>query len=216
MKQQLIAVTGFAGSGKDLIGTVLVNNFSFKKDSFANPLKDSCAHIFSWPRHMLEGDTQESREWRELEDKWWAERLAMPGFCPRKALQLIGTEGLRHHFHNGIWLLSLENRFIKQNNNIVVTDCRFRNELNMVLRLGGKVIQVDRGPRPEWWDYAAEANAKNDQKMFKHLEEDLKIHASEYSWIGFPVDVVIDNDGTIEDLNKKVNLVVQEIFVNDT
>lgn len=209
MEQQLVAVSGFKSSGKDTIGNLLINEFGFKKDSFAKPLKDACAQIFNWPRHLLEGDIQESREWREIEDKWWAERLGMPGFCPRKALQLIGTEGLRRHFHDDIWLLSLENRFVKHNEDIVVTDCRFKNELDMVVRMGGKVIQVERGPRPDWWDYAKEANRTNNEEMFRHLEDDLKVHASEYSWIGFSTDFVIENNGTIFDLNQEVRRIMQ-------
>ena len=116
--KKFVAVCGFSGSGKDTIGACLINEFNFKKDSFASPLKDVCSIIFDWPRYLLEGDTQESRSWREIEDKWWAENLNMPGLCPRKALQLVGTEGLREGFHNDVWVLSLENRFRKQNNNI--------------------------------------------------------------------------------------------------
>jgi len=209
--KRLVAVCGFAGSGKDTVGNLLVNEFGFKKDSFASPLKDACAYIFDWPRHMLEGDTDESRAWREVEDKWWSEKLSMPGFTPRRALQLIGTEGLRQHFHDDIWLLSLENRFIKHNENVVVTDCRFRNELQMVKRLGGIIIQVNRGEKPDWWNYAAEANRRDDQDMYDRLEKELGIHASEYSWIGFPSDFVINNDTTILNLNQEVREAWQKI-----
>ena len=211
MKQKLIAVAGFKGSGKDTIGNLLVNEYGFVKDSFAAPLKDACAGIFDWPRDLLEGDTEESREWREQIDKWWAQKLEMPNFSPRRALQYIGTEILRRRFNDDLWLLSLENRFLKHDESIVVTDCRFQNELSLVRKLNGITIQVNRGPKPDWWDIATVANTEDDDGMFEYLECDLGIHASEYSWVGAPVDIVIENDGTISDLHQKVRDAWQKI-----
>ncbi len=211
MKKQLVAVAGFKNSGKDTVGNYLISNHGFKKESFANPLKDTCAAVFGWPRDLLEGNTEESRAWREQEDTWWAKRLGMPGLSPRRALQLVGTEVFRNHFHDAIWIASLENRFLKQEQSIVVTDCRFSNELEMVRRLNGVVIQVDRGPRPEWWDLAAHANLTQDQSLFDRLENEHQSHASEYSWVGFSVDYRVENNGTIEDLYQELERVYLKI-----
>ena len=83
-------------------------------DSFAAPLKDLCSSIFGWERSMLEGDTTESRDFRETPDMFWTKKLGVPHFTPRLALQLLGTEVLRNHFDQDIWLNSLEYRIRKQ------------------------------------------------------------------------------------------------------
>lgn len=212
MSPRLVAVTGFKGSGKDTIGSTLVSKFGFEKDSFAAPLKDACAVIFGWDREMLEGATTESREWREQEDTWWANKLDRPGFSPRFALQYIGTEVLRRNFNDDIWLLSLENRFLRGDNKIVVTDCRFQNELALVRKLGGITVQVNRGPKPDYWDLALAANQRQDKDLFVKLENELGVHASEYSWIGAQMDYVIDNDTTLDNLQEKTEKVYFNIL----
>lgn len=67
----LIGVVGFAGSGKGTVADILVRDHGFKKLSFADALKDAVATIFGWERHLLEGDTDESRE--------FAKRLTLGG-----------------------------------------------------------------------------------------------------------------------------------------
>ena len=118
----ILGISGLIGSGKGTVADYLVNNYQFKKDSFAASLKDACAYIFDWPRHLLEGDTTDSRQWREETDEWWSDKLNIPSFSPRLALQLIGTESLRDHFDQNIWFLTMQNRIRKNpNQNIVIS-----------------------------------------------------------------------------------------------
>ena len=79
----IIGVCGFIGCGKDTVADYLVNFHEYRRESFADSLKDSVAAVFGWDKIMLEGRTKESREWREQVDKWWAERLDMPTLTPR-------------------------------------------------------------------------------------------------------------------------------------
>ena len=79
------------------------------QDSFAS-LKDLCASIFGWDRDPLVGDTVDSRDFRETPDLYWTRKLNIDNFTPRLALQLIGTEIMRTHFNQNIWLDSLEYR----------------------------------------------------------------------------------------------------------
>ena len=74
----IVGLLGYIGSGKGTVSSVLVNEYGFRQDSFASTLKDACSAIFGWERHMLEGDTKESREWREQVDPWWEEKLGRP------------------------------------------------------------------------------------------------------------------------------------------
>src|SRR5258708_6546586 len=95
----LIALVGFKGSGKDTAGRFLVENYGFRNFSFAESLKDALASIFCWDRALIEGDTGESRAWRETVDSWWSEKLGIPNFTPRLAMQLVGTDVFRKHFN---------------------------------------------------------------------------------------------------------------------
>ena len=205
----LISVTGFIGSGKDTIADYLVANYNFKRESFAGHLKDAIAMIFGWDRELLEGKTVEGREWRERVDPWWAERLQIPHLTPRWVLQYWGTEVCRHGFHDDIWIASLQNKIRKTNENIVISDCRFPNELAMVKNLNGKTIQVSRGDKPAWYKYALGVNLQQgdtqDLEYFQKRLDHYKIHASETAWVGTEFDVEIFNDGTLEELYSEID-----------
>jgi hypothetical protein len=188
---KIIAIQGFIGSGKDTLANLILNNNENSiKLSFASSLKDCISVVFNWNREMLEGDTKESREWREKIDEWWSKRLNIPHLTPRWVLQNWGTEVLRGHFHPDIWIASLENKIqnMKDINMIIITDCRFENEIECLKKLGALFIRIKRGPEPEWLEY--------------YLNYDVKpnVHISEYSWIKNDFDITIENDGTVEDL----------------
>ena len=144
----IIGICGFIGSGKDTIADYLVNLHHFRRESFANSLKDAVAHVFGWDRTLLEGRTKHSREWREKRDDWWSERLGIE-ITPRFILQQWGTEVCRKAFHDDIWIASLENKLRTSTDNIVISDCRFPNEIKSIKDAGGMVIRVKRGPEPE-------------------------------------------------------------------
>jgi hypothetical protein len=144
----IIGICGLIGAGKDTIADYLVNIHQFRRESFANTLKDAVSAIFGWDRELLEGRTRQSREWREQVDPWWAERLNMPNLTPRWILQHWGTEVVRKSFHDDTWIASLENKIRKSNDDIVISDCRFPNEIAAIKRAGGLVIRVHRGPDP--------------------------------------------------------------------
>ena len=202
----IIGICGFIGSGKDTVADYLVNFHEFRRESFANTLKDAVAAVFGWDRTMLEGRTKEAREWREQVDPWWAERLAMPTLTPRWVLQYWGTEVCRRSFHDDIWIASLENKLRNSKDNVVISDCRFPNEIQSIRDAGGKIVWVQRGELPDWYDTAVEANlghnyAVQDLKM-------RKIHASETAWVGTEFDTIIDNNRSIDDLYQQAKLIV--------
>lgn len=203
----IIGVCGFIGSGKDTVADYLVNFHEFRRESFANTLKDAVSSVFGWDRIMLEGRTKEAREWREEIDHWWAERLEMPTLTPRWVLQYWGTEVCRRGFHDDIWIASLENKLRYSRDHVVISDCRFPNEITSIRNAGGKIFWVQRGELPDWYETALAANAGNNMAM-----QDLKlqkIHASETAWVGTDFDSIIDNNGSIDDLYMQIkNLVI--------
>lgn len=200
----IIGFVGFIGSGKDTAADYLVNFHGFRRDSFANTLKDAVANVFGWDRTLLEGRTAEAREWREQVDTWWANRLDMPHLTPRWILQYWGTDVCRKAFHDDIWIASVENKMRKTGDNIVISDVRFPNEITAIHNAGGIVVRITRGENPEWYDAAASANAGPEGNatwsISKSKLESLKIHASETAWVGGNIDHVISNDGTIDEL----------------
>jgi hypothetical protein len=206
----IIGIAGFQGSGKDTIADYLCNIYGFKRDSFAATLKDAVAAVFGWDRELLEGRTTESRAWREQVDPWWSARLGMPNLTPRLVLQLWGTEVARRAFHDDTWIASLENKLSKAHNDIVITDVRFPNEIQAVRNAGGIVIRVVRGPDPDWFPTAENANAGFEGA--KHMMESYKVHPSEWAWIGTKFDAIIDNNAEgLDPLYAQVKDLVQDL-----
>ncbi len=197
----IICLTGFIGSGKGTAGRYLVEKNGYQTTSFADSLKDAVASMFRWPRELLEGDTAESREWREKVDPWWSKRFGRP-VTPRWALQYFGTDVVRMHFHTNMWIWSVERQISDYGDRVVVTDARFPNEVNLIREMGGKVLWIRRPELPEWYDAALEQNQGVGNAMTERYGH---IHPSEWSWIGTGIDATIMNDGAISDLEKAVD-----------
>ncbi len=204
----IIGLVGWIGSGKNTVADILATQHNFKRDSFAAPLKDATANIFNWPRKTLEGDTDHSRHFRECVDPYWANKLQIKNFTPRLALQIVGTELFREHFHPKIWLDSLEHRYVASGQKpTIITDCRFRNELAFVKQMGGFTIRVKRGEYTHWRELAKQVQ-EGDAFAQQQLS-DIGIHASEWDHTGVLVDFIIENNGTLEQLTDKVNSVAK-------
>ncbi len=202
----IIGVCGFIGSGKDTVADYLVNFHEFRRESFADTLKDAVAAVFGWDRTLLEGRTKEAREWREEVDPWWAERLGMPTLTPRWVLQYWGTEVCRKSFHDDIWIASLENKIRNSKDDIIVSDVRFPNEVKAIKNQNGKMIWVQRGRLPKWYDTALDANSGSNVAINELKIQ--KIHASEWAWVGTKFDHTIHNDMKIDDLYNEVKALV--------
>ena len=206
----IIGIAGFQGAGKDTVADYLQNIYGFKRDSFAATLKDAVAAVFGWDRELLEGRTTESRIWREQVDPWWSTRLNMPDLTPRLVLQKWGTEVARRSWHDDTWIASLENKLNKAQNNIVITDVRFPNEIKAVRDAGGVVIRVVRGPEPYWYESAVSANQQVQSAVAYMLAQN--VHPSEWAWIGTEFDAVIDNNQEgLDPLFAQVKRLVQDL-----
>jgi hypothetical protein len=209
----IIGLVGFIGAGKGTVADLLVDRHDFVKESYANSVKDACATIFGWNRSMLEGDTPGSRAWREQPDKWWSEKFGHE-FSPRLALQLMGTEAGRDVFHPDLWVHTTMRRCENAPyHNYVIADVRFPNEINAIVKAGGKIIRVRRGPEPEWYDLARETNqGYHKQELFRNAYPE--IHYSEWAWIGAHYDIVMDNNCTLDELTVRVDKLVDSLYNN--
>jgi len=134
---------------------------------------------------MLEGKTESSRYWREQPDKFWSEKFGKP-VTPRWVLQYFGTEVMRQTMHDAIWIDSCLMRY--NGAPTVIADTRFQNELKMIQKSGGKLILVKRGELP------------SKEEMQKQ-----GAHKSEWDWMGWNFDFVIENNGTKDELYAKID-----------
>tara|TARA_B100001057_G_scaffold489546_1_gene576030 strand:+ start:2163 stop:2756 length:594 start_codon:yes stop_codon:yes gene_type:complete len=189
----IIGICGLIGSGKGTAADILVEEHSYEKLSFADKLKDGVSSVFGWDRQMLEGDTDNSRKWREQEDEFWTKETG-EAVTPRLILQLFGTDCMRNGFYDGIWVSLVKQQLLEnKDKNYVIPDVRFENEATMIRSLGGKICQVRRGPDPLWW------------RLYKDLgQEPTDVHKSEWAWANVQMDYVLANDGTTEDLKNLV------------
>lgn len=194
--KKVIGICGLIGHGKDTAAGFLIEQ-GFQRISFAGVLKDTCSALFGWDRILLEGNTPESRVFRETVDDWWAKRLDIEHFTPRYALQHIGTNVFRTHFHPDIWVAACERQIEMTAKNVVISDCRFYNELDVIRQYGGTTAVVWRDKKPGWWHHATNANQGNRES--KHIMDEGDIHASEWSWAGWNFDCEIKNNSTLED-----------------
>jgi len=188
----LIGLVGLIGSGKDTVAERLVMQHSFRKDSFAKSLKDSVSSIFGWDRHLVEGATKESRIWREQPDPYWSKKFNRP-ITPRYIMQYWGTEIMRGHLHDNIWIDSFSARY--DGGDVVISDTRFINEIHTIRQLKGKIILVRRGTIP------------SREEMQKK-----GVHQSEWDWIGQTFDYEIDNTGSLQDLNERVDSMIIDLL----
>ena len=198
----IVGLVGFIGAGKGTVGDLLRLQ-GFKQMSFAGILKDTASVMFGWDRELLEGDTPESREFREQKDNFWSDKFGYD-FSPRLALQLLGTEAGRNVFHKDIWVFALEKR-IKQHKNVVITDTRFPNEIQWIRDQGGIIVEVSRGDLPEWYETAYNENNDPDNHNGDMNTYWPNIHHSEWAWIGQQIDYNIKNDGSLNDLKRSVD-----------
>jgi hypothetical protein len=199
----IIGICGLIGSGKGTVGDILVEQ-GFTKVSFADKLKDGVATIFGWNRAMLEGDTDESRNWREQPDDFWTQETGR-NITPRIVLQEFGTECMRDGFDDSIWVSLLKKQMLDNPGDYVVPDVRFRNEQDMIRELGGEIWRVQRGDVPEWYGCAMLDNTTGGNLM-----ESYDVHVSEYKWIDMnnKFNTTIYNNSTLEQLKQ---LVLNEI-----
>lgn len=192
----IIGMSGLAGSGKNSVANIIKKNYDNWVDiSFAKPMKDAVACMFGLPRELLEGDTKDSREWREQKCEYWSEKFNYE-ITPRRILQMFGTELVRNNLNQNFWVDRLEfeiKNLTKEGKNVIITDVRFPNEANMIKNIGGEIWQVFCGEIPQWF---ADYRDKNIEPQ--------GIHESEWKWAKVKPDVIIHPEVRGLDLLEKL------------
>jgi hypothetical protein len=228
-KPIIIGLCGLEGSGKNTSGNILMQK-GFKQRSFANTLKHAVSHIFGWEFEMLEGVTEVSRKWREEIDPYWSHELNMPELTPRKILQLVGTNIMRNHLDDNIWMLSLKRQLLKdieEGNNVIITDCRFPSEAEYIKKLGGIIIKIERQSSLPLWlqDFHILANSIDPKKYVSNSKyctdcaqifyEQNGTHPAETSLLAYSnFDYVIENNSSEEALINNINTMLNKLYKN--
>lgn len=127
----IIGFTGAARSGKNEAAKVLEDMLGFKQLSFAAPLREFIISFLD-----LSG-MEEFEQVKELPHHLFG------GKSPRQVMQMMGTEFGREMIFEDIWV----NRCLEMADkveNAVIFDVRFENEAEMLVRRGGKIINIHR------------------------------------------------------------------------
>lgn len=177
----IIGFLGKKGSGKDTCSDYMVQNYSSKKIAFADPMKQAIKILFQLSDEQLYGSL------KEVIDPNW-------NVTPRHILQYVGTEMFRNNISNllpdignDFWIktfeLSIKN--IQDYDYIVVSDVRFQNEVDIIHKLGGTLVKINR----------------SQENIDSHISETEIDNIIDY-------DHVIQNNSTLEDLYNKIKYIV--------
>lgn len=136
---EIVGFVGRAGSGKTLAADLLCSEFNFVKVKFAKPIKEMLISIGLTEDH-IEGELKEKP----------CDLLC--GMTPRWAMQTLGTEWGRSLIGENMWGNLWENKvrqLLDMNQNVVVDDIRFMNELKRVRTLNARVIGLLRNEKQD-------------------------------------------------------------------
>jgi hypothetical protein len=153
----IIGLMGYAGAGKDYVGNILVEDFGFKRASFADTLKEFVLEHYKHlkPYDVYDPQGKESPVSTTLYIDDLAQFLyakfgkppqlpeGLPEFVrcytPRELLQHVGLYA-REWLGEDIWV---DNIKYDDTQDTVITDVRFNNECNWVKGNLGYLVLVD-------------------------------------------------------------------------
>lgn len=153
-------------SGKSTVASRLEdlaweNGEAFTTISLADPLRQAAMPIIR-PFFATEAEA-----WAALTTD--AKDRVIPGLgvSGRRILQTLGTDWGRDIIHKELWIMIARFRIraaLDSGEVVVVDDVRFEDEYDLILELGGKVVQVIRPDAPETEAHAS--NGRLDDKPF--------------------------------------------------
>ena len=221
----IIGIMGRAGSGKDLVGSMiqyldasilykgadsyiedlLNRGFSPNKDydgvsnwsirKFAEPLKQIICIITGCSREQLEDPVFKNTP---LGDDWITSGKKL---TPRDLLQIIGTDFIKNELNTNVWVSALLNKY-KSYYKWIITDVRFPNEVRAIKEHGGVIIKVER-PCSTCGEY--------DNTICSNGYHSIQ-HESETALDSYTPDYVIKNEGSIEALLTTVGETIKHLL----
>jgi hypothetical protein len=154
---KLLALVGRARSGKNTAADYLLGHGYDTLTAFASPLKDAAQILFNLTEDEVQGHGYD----REMIHKDW-------GISVREILQKLGTESIRDVFGRDHWVDLMRCRLIAERaddfggHGVIITDCRFYNEVELIRDQGGVILGLRRqGFEPDVRPHASEEMATN-------------------------------------------------------
>ena len=174
----LIGLCGPAGAGKNTVAELLIDSdrCSFHQMAFADPLYECISVITGISVAGLQ-----KRDVKEAVIPWL-------GKSPRQMLQSLGTEWGRDSIHPEIWVRIAMERAVPHlatGRGVVVTDVRFDNEAQAIIKAGGEVWKVTRAG-------------------WQCLDASTAAHQSEAGVSERLIARTIDNSGSLDDLRRQL------------
>lgn len=183
----LLGLSGKAGSGKSEVAKYLVNKYYFTEIKFAGPLKEDLSKMLEIPMSIIDPETLENRKIRDTKiiEPW--------GMTIREMLQKIGTDCFRKNFHEKFWIIRLDKLIKKRfyGKRLVISDVRFRNEIDYVIESGGHIFKVLR-------------NAWPGMNPDEHQSE---MDLDEYDYPCF----ILENYTTFERLYERIDILIRQL-----
>ena len=199
----LIGLNGKLKSGKDTTFQVISDLYPFaERVSFAEMLKQSAANSIGMSRELMEAlkahenihvSISGTSALNSLLPSTQLAEASKWQMTIREYLQWYGTEGHRDLFGENFWVdMALPEDLDHSDRLLVVTDMRFPNEIQRVKDLDGVCVKVERTVGTSFGSHASEQNVD-------HM-----------------IDYTLDNTGTIEDLEKNVVELINQIKKDGT
>lgn len=202
----IVGITGKAGAGKDTVADRLVARHSFKKMSFAAPLKEALLKVnpILGMDPMHPGHTITLSEALEAHGGEDGVKALFPAY--RRYLQKLGTEGIRS-IDDQFWIKAAAKMIMAQPNDsrLVFTDCRFPNEAEAIQRAGmrGNVLPLP-GPTTELWMVSRPERTRKGEAVSAHVSEEHVGNMGE--------DYGINNNGGLEVLYAAVDDLARDLI----
>lgn len=202
---RLIGLGGKLRAGKDAVGDYLEEKHDFVKLGMSdalneallklNPLIRLTAYLYS-PSSGLEYQNGDIVRYQDLHDAvGYVEAKKNPEV--RRLLQVLGTEVGREMIDPDVWVNIAEKKIREhwaKGKSVVITAMRFPNEIEMLNRLGGMSVWID---RPDEGRMAGtEATPGHSMNILEHASE-TSVNSSMFHY-------VLTNDGTLDQLYRKV------------
>jgi dephospho-CoA kinase len=201
---KIIAICGAKRSGKDVLAEHLVRKYNYERVSFATPLKLAVKALFNFDDEQVGIGIDSGSNKKDIIDTNW-------GITPRAALQFMGTEIMQDkiqellpNIKKNLFANTLKN-YIKDRINedeqirFVISDLRFMHEFEMLYTIPNiqkEDIVIIRVIRP----FSSNSNA--DAKDTKNS------HISEMEYINIPYDIILINNGSIENYIEKFDKII--------